>query len=205
MARRLAGSAAVLASAVVLCACGNGRPTASVPSSSTQTSAVSPPSTTSASSQASGCVSAQLAVELGQAGVAAGSVASVVSFKNTSSTECSLYGYPGLQMLDAAGQPFPTEVIRGTSATVPSVPENVVTLAPSAEASFDLGYADGTGYGSASCPTSPRVEITPPNADQSITVAWQIQPYGGGTIAQLQCGQITVSPVYAGNGAPGST
>jgi hypothetical protein len=124
----------------------------------------------------------------------------VVTFKNTSGTACSLYGYPGLQMLDSSGHAIPTDVIRGTSTTVPSVPEELVPIAPGAEASFDLGFPDGTGYGSAVCPTSTNVEITPPNATQPITISWQIQPYGGGTIAQLQCGQITVSPVYPGNG-----
>jgi hypothetical protein len=125
----------------------------------------------------------------------------VVTFKNTSNAACSLYGYPGLQMLDSAGHPIPTEVIRGTFTTVPSVPEQLVQVAPGADASFDLGFSDATGYGSASCPTSTEVEFTPPNATQRITIPWQIQPYGGSTIAQLRCGQITVSPVYSGSGA----
>jgi hypothetical protein len=41
------------------------------------------------------------------------------------------------------------------------------------------------------------VLVTPPNAYRSIKVVWRIQPYGGGAIVHLHCGQITVSPVFA--------
>jgi hypothetical protein len=129
-------------------------------------------------------------------GVALGHVGRVVSFENISAATCTLHGYPGLQMLNAAGHPIRTHVLRGIAYTVPYVPDLVVTLAPSAEASFDVGYNDSTDYELEQCPVSARVEITPPTAVTPITVAWHIQPYGG-TFAHLRCGQITVSPVYA--------
>jgi hypothetical protein len=144
------------------------------------------------------CHSSQLHVKLGPAGAALGHIGQLVSFENASATTCTLYGYPGLQMLDAAGRPIRTQVLRGIAYTVPSVPERPVSLPPGHEASFDLGYDDATGYGNESCPTSARVEVTPPNAYAPITVAWRMQPYGGGTIQHLRCGQITVSPVFAG-------
>jgi len=151
-----------------------------------------------AQASAQRCFSSQLAVTLGRGGVATGHVGRLVSFRNTSATTCTLLGYPGMQMLDAAGHPIRTQVLRGTAITVPSVPERVVTLTPGALASFDLGYDDATGYGNDRCPTSARVEITPPNDFRSITISWRIQPYGGGSVTHLRCGQITVSPVYAG-------
>ena len=147
------------------------------------------------------CVSTQLAVALGHGGVAMGHIGQVVSFENVSTKTCTLKGYPGVEMLDAAGHPIRTEVTDGPSYTVASLPERAVTLTPGSKASFDLGYSDATGYGTAVCPTSAQVKITPPNASQPITVSWRIQPYGGSTIAQLQCGQIAVSPVYSGSGA----
>ena len=143
------------------------------------------------------CHSSQLRVKLGPAGAALGHIGQLVSFENASATRCTLYGYPGLQMLAANGRPIHTQVLRGVAYTVPSVPERLVSLAPDHEASFDLGYDDGTGYGNESCPTSARVEVTPPNAYTPITVVWRMQPYGGGTIQHLRCGQITVSPVFA--------
>jgi hypothetical protein len=145
------------------------------------------------------CLSAQLTVRLGRAGVALGHVGQVVSFKDSSARSCTLYGYPGLQMLDASGHRIRTEVLRGIAYTVPAAPRRVVVLTPGAEASFDLGFDDSTGYQREKCPTSARVEITPPNAYRPITVAWRIQPYGGGSVTHLRCGQITVSPVFAGH------
>jgi hypothetical protein len=144
------------------------------------------------------CHSSQLRVKLGWAEGALGHIGQLVSFENVSATTCTLYGYPGLQMLDAGGKPIKTRVLRGIAYTVPLVPERDVSLSPGHEASFDLGYDDGTGYGNERCPTSARVEVTPPNAYEPITVRWRMRPYGGGTIQHLRCGQITVSPVFAG-------
>jgi len=155
------------------------------------------PSTTAAPSGPRPCVAGQLSVQVGPGSGAAGTVGYVNSFENVSNATCTLYGYPGMQMLDAAGRPIPTEVIRGSGYAVTALPEKVVTLAPGGKASFQLIFADGTGYGTATCPTSSQVEFTPPNLYVPITVSWQIQPYGGATIAQLHCGQITVSPVFS--------
>jgi hypothetical protein len=161
-----------------------------------------PSGASGASTTLSGCVSTQLAVVLGPSQGALGHIGQRVSFKNTSTVACTLYGYPGLQMLDPSGSPIPTDVIRGIAYTVPAEPEKIVTLAPGEVASFDLGYEDSTGYGNATCPTSAEVEVTPPNDYTSITIAWKLQPYGGSSTKHLQCGQITVSPVFTGAGSP---
>ncbi len=153
-------------------------------------------------SSTSTCTSSQLAVELGPDDAAMGHIGQVVSFKNVSTKSCALKGYPGLEMLDAAGHPIPTEMTDGPSYIVPSLPERTVVLTVGSEASFDLGFSDATGYGTAVCPTSARVAVTPPDAGQPIEVTWRIQPYGGSTIATLECGQISVSPVFAGSGMP---
>jgi hypothetical protein len=145
------------------------------------------------------CLVSELSVKPGQGGAAAGSIGQVVHFTNVSHVSCTLYGYPGLQMLDAAGKPIATEVHRGSSVTVPSLPVSVVNLLPGKVASFHLGYPDGTGYGNDKCPTSTRVEITPPNDYGHFTIAWALQPFGG-EIPHLECGEITVSPVFAGSG-----
>ena len=153
-----------------------------------------------AMSPVASCTASQLAEELGPDDAAMGHVGQVVSFKNISTTTCTLKGYPGLRMFDAAGQLIPTEVTDGPSYIVPALPDKVVVLTAGSEASFDVGYSDATGYGTAECPTSSQVAVTPPDASQPITVSWRIQPYGGSTIEKLQCGQIAVSPVYSGSG-----
>ena len=221
------GLAAAFAGAALLGACGGGHVAASATGSTTTTPATIAPGTTTDSSGTTpvttagstttvaattvptpastvangptGCVASQLNVDASYGNYAAGSIGYTNSFQNISSTTCTLFGYPGMQMLNSSGQAIQTDVIRGTSVTVPAVPEKLVTLAPGGKAWFDMGFSDGTGYGDDydSCPTSTLVEFTAPNDFQSITVSLQIQPFGGGTIAQLHCGEIHVSPVFS--------
>jgi hypothetical protein len=144
------------------------------------------------------CQTSQLSIVQGQVGGAMGHVGIAASaFQNISTTTCTLQGYPKLQMIDAAGSAVPTHVINGTSYTVVSRPDDVVVLSPGAQAMFDIGYSSQTGYGNAVCPTSAQVQITPPGSDQTISVPWILQPYGGPTIARLRCGEVTISPVFA--------
>jgi hypothetical protein len=159
--------------------------------------AVTIPALTAAASTPSRCHTAQLAVRIGREGVALGHVGVEIHLVNVSPRSCTLRGYPGLQMLDSYGHALPTDVLRGASYTVPKMSEHLVTLPARARATFDAGWNDSTGYGLKKCPTSSRVLITPPNAYRSISVAWRIQPYGGGTIQNLHCGEITVSPIFA--------
>jgi hypothetical protein len=144
----------------------------------------------------SACRTAQLNIRLGHTGAAMGSVGSSAVFTDSSSSPCTLRGYPSLQMLDASGAHIPTRVTR-TATTVPRLPARLVSLRPGGHATFYIGFADATGFAAATCPTSSRVEITPPGDLSPITVTWQLQPYGGST-EYLQCGRIAVSPVISG-------
>lgn len=140
---------------------------------------------------------------VGQPNGAAGSVGYVVTFHDISGVSCVLFGYPGLQLLGSDGASLPTQVHRGTAVSVPPVPEQSVVLEPGGTASFVVGFATATGYGNEHCPRSSTVEVTPPNAYHAVVVPWTIAPYGG-TTEHLQCGDVTVSPVYAGSGLPSS-
>jgi hypothetical protein len=96
-----------------------------------------------------------------------------------------------MQLLGSNGQKLPTTVIRSSAS------EATVKLLPGTRAAFSLRFAHATGYGSASCPTSTSLEITPPNSYHSITVTGsggQVQAYGG-TVSNLKCGEIFVQPV----------
>ncbi len=144
------------------------------------------------------CRSSQLTVEHGRIGAGMGHIGiTAASFRNISKTSCTLKGYPSLQMYDTSGHRISTHIIHGPSASVPNIAAKVVLLRPSGVAKFDFGYANQTGYGSASCPTSARVTITPPKNVKGISANWKLQPYGGMTIAKLRCGEINVSPVYS--------
>lgn len=153
------------------------------------------PSSTSTTSVATACATTQLKVVLGIANGAMGHVGQEVHLQNTSSSPCTLSGYPSLQLVDGAGKPLATHVIDGSDYIVPRIRVRTVTLAPHGAAAFLIGYADGTGYGSAQCPKSSSVKIYPPHLTTPLIVAWHLQPYGGATIATLRCGEITVSPV----------
>lgn len=91
-------------------------------------------------------------------------------------------------MLDSGGSAIPTHVIRGTSVVVPPIPVTLVVLGPGTSGSFLFGYPNNP-TGSQTCPTSTKLEITPPNDFGHFTIADAISPCGG---------NITVSPVRIG-------
>jgi hypothetical protein len=144
------------------------------------------------SSVSGGCGAAELSAFVVRSGVAAGSVGQTIALRNTSPRSCTLYGYPGLVMLGPAGQPLPTHVERGSSTTVRPEQPATVLLASGADASFALGFSDGTGF-HGGCPASARLEVTAPNAYGAMTLSDRLDAYG-------PCGAITVSPVYPGTG-----
>lgn len=140
------------------------------------------------------CAASQLAFTIGPSNGAMGTVSYPLVVSNASAAACNLYGYPGMQMLTATGSALQTQVVRNdTMFGLP--PEQMVVLAPGAEAFFAVAFSDGTGYAGLSCPTSARVEITPPNAYTPATITWQIAPFpsGGGA-----CGTVQVSYAVAG-------
>jgi len=121
---------------------------------------------------------------------AAGTIELTFSLANTSTALCTMYGYPGMQLLDASGGDMPTTVIRGGGLTFEKVAVTNVSLAPGQTAYFNLGYSDVTVGTETSCPAASQVEITPPN-DMSYVVVpvTSLDACGGGT--------VHVSPVFA--------
>jgi hypothetical protein len=124
-------------------------------------------------------------------GGAAGSLGITYMFTNTSATACTLGGFPGLQLLNASGQPLTTTTIRNSE--TPSV----VTMQPGRHAWFDIEFPTQTGFGSLQCPTSAALAVIPPNDTTALVVrgpGGQIGAYGG-DIPHLMCGTINVSPI----------
>ena len=145
----------------------------------------------------SSCRTSQLSIVLGTESAAMGARAVAgMGFKNISSTACTLMGYPKIQMVDSIGKSIPTFVnevpaLMGIKSAV-----NLISVNPGQTAIFNLMYESGTGYANAICPTSSSVEFTAPGTSQILALPWKIQPYGGATIAALNCGEIRTSPVY---------
>jgi len=129
--------------------------------------------------------------EVGSNG-AAGSIQVEISMRNVGSTSCSLEGYPGMLLLSGT-TPLHTSVIRGSSVVVPPIKVRLVQLAPGERATYVFGYSDVPG--GPTCPTSTGLEVTPPNAYQHATIAFQSTACGG---------VLTTSPVFPGTKVPTS-
>lgn len=167
------------------------RSTTTTSGGTTSTSTTSAASTTTGAALAT-CLATQLSLQPHQGGGAAGTISLTVSMTNTSSTTCTLEGYPGMQLLSAQGTPIPTTVVRGGLAGDLSAegakPPSLVTLSPGQVATFALQYEDVPVGNETTCPTSAKAEITPPNDTAPAVVALVVSPCNGGT--------VHVSPVY---------
>jgi hypothetical protein len=130
-----------------------------------------------------------------------GHVEGSINLKNTSSSTCSLHAWPQVQMLDSNGQPITTE----ESVVNPRGYATIVTLVPGSVASFNLEYPDSSGYGDATCPASTKLSVTYDGiGSNEITIPLRIQPYGVNAKGELQCGEVSVSSLYAGSGRSGA-
>lgn len=173
--------------------------TVAVPSTeaSTTTSTTGRPTTTTTtvdpnkSSVAGGCAPSQMAASVINQGVAAGSVVEIIGLTNSSPSSCTLYGYPGLQLIGSDGKPLPLTLNR-----VAQPGPTTVTVAPGATASFRFSYSDGTGYNPPSCAKASRVIVTPPNDYAGVSLDSQPAPCGPAGATP----QASVTSVASGDG-----
>lgn len=196
------GALAVLGAAALaatLAACGGGGTPAT---SSTSTTSVPGSTTTAATTTTTtphgtptACAASALAMSVEGTEGAAGTLEVSFALRNISSQSCPMDGFPGAQLLDAAGGQLPTSVVRGGSYPFTDLAPAALTLGAGESAYFNLGYSDVPTGSETSCPTATQLEVTPPNAEDHDTVAVQLTACDHGT--------LTVSPVFA-SGSPGS-
>ena len=124
---------------------------------------------------------------------AAGTIEVTIALRNTGTATCTLGGYPGLQLLDAAGVQLPTHVVRAGSYPFTDFAPSTVTLAAGGTAYVNLGYSDVPSGSETSCPKAASLWVTPPGAYDHLTTTLALAPCAGGT--------VTVSPVF-GPGSP---
>lgn len=92
--------------------------------------------------QANGtCQNIQLLVRPYRSQGAAGTIAIIYRIHNLSGRACTLYGYPGVQLLSRGFTTLPTTVTRG-GGFLGGIPKQQVTLAPGGNAYFTLDYSD---------------------------------------------------------------
>ena len=113
----------------------------------------------------SGCTTAALSVTFGSPSGTAGAIHYTITFHNTGSASCTLYGYPGVSFLTASGGQIGAPAVRqgGSSTTV--------TLAPGGNAYSSVAVTDPGIPPCSSQGTATQVRIYPPGQTQSSLVA----------------------------------
>jgi hypothetical protein len=197
--RRIALLGSIVA-AVTFAGCSsskNSTPSAASPTaSSSTTSAPSTSDTTTSGATSSAppstlaCKSSQLSVSAtGNSG--AGHIGVILHFKNTSDTPCTLMGYPGVAGLDASGNQV-VQAQRTLNGYFRALRDGqgwpVVVLTKKEPASAFVEGTDVPTGNATSCPTYPKLLVTPPNTTQSVTI----------DMSMPGCSPLQVHPVVPG-------
>jgi hypothetical protein len=126
--------------ALLTAACGSSAPTATPTRTVTVTATpASPPASASpASSGPQPCATTGLKLAVGQPNGAAGTIFYPLDFTNTSSSACTMYGYPGVAFVSAPGG---SQIGAPAARRSPPVPA-LITLAPGATAHATLAVSD---------------------------------------------------------------
>ena len=136
---------------------------------------------------------------------AASNVIAIIEVRNKSSHDCDLYGYAGLQLLDAHGGPLPTQVswsnesYFGTvpAATIVRLPADTVQISADrpvpGHAYIPIIWGDSSG----NCEGVGQFRVTPPGATTS-TVVSASSPGGGQGVAIICSGGfVIINPTRA--------
>jgi hypothetical protein len=108
------------------------------------------------------CHTTDLRVYLSRFGVAAGTVAGDVAFRNRSGHTCFVYGYAGFGLEDAHHRATPSRVTWGSTVARPDPGRHRVVLRPGRAAFANLSYSD-VPFGNERCGPSAWLEVTPPD------------------------------------------
>jgi len=166
--------------------------TTSATTTTTSTTSTATPAPTTAAADRSQCRAANLALSfLGQQG---GMGHGEIGFKlrNTGSTGCRTYGYPGILFLDRRGGALPTIPHHTTNDFFGSTPAAPLMIAPGKSASFrlDVGHGVATANG---CATAYGLQVIPPNDTAKLRTTIPNGSY--------ECRDANVSPLRAGTSA----
>jgi hypothetical protein len=112
--------------------------------------------------------------------------------RNTSSTACRTYGWPGIQFIGQNGAALPTIPHHVTNDFFGSNPAVPLVIAPGTSASFrlDVGHGVATANG---CATAYSLQVIPPNDTATLRVSIPNGAY--------ECRDANVSPLRAGDSA----
>lgn len=131
------------------------------------------------------CHTSQLSPSFVQADGAAGHTFETFRLTNQSAAACTLYGFVGMQMLDARGRPLPTKVVRNGGMFSNQPGPSAFVLPAGAAATFMIVWTDVLVGNETSCPAAAQLEITPPDETDFLLLPvdrFGLAPCGGGTI-----------------------
>ena len=115
------------------------------------------------------------------------------ALRNSGTTACRTYGFPGIQFLSKSGGPLPTVPNHTTEDFFGSSPEKPLVVAPGGQVSFRLGVLHGAAS-PAGCVSAYGLSVIPPDDTAPLRVSI---PDGA-----TECnGTATVSPVQTGTSA----
>jgi hypothetical protein len=186
--RILIAMAAVAGSAGLLAGCGSSVPTDSpsapasasttpaASSTGTATPTASPMATSSPSlAGAAACATSALHVVVPSSGggAAAGSTYFPIQFSNTSSSPCTLYGYPGVSFVGAVGG----SQIGAAATRNPTLAATLVTLSPGQTVHATLQVVNAQNYPPGDCGlvTAHWLKVYPPNQTAPLYVSFTAQ------------------------------
>ena len=138
------------------------------------------------------CHTAGLSASLAAGSPGAGQRYATLSLRNRGSRACHVFGYAGLQLLDAQRHPLPTSVVRD-HATAP----RSRTLRPGARTRALLHWTvvpSAAEPQTGACEPTPRyVEVTPPDEVKHLVIPWRLGPVcGAGRIDLTPFGRTTL-------------
>jgi hypothetical protein len=179
--------------------------TASAPATTTTQTATTTTSSTAAQTtttttssggvavSGSACTAADLTPAFLNSNGATGHVVIAFVLKNTGSTSCHTYGYPGVAFLGKSGALETTHATRTTTDFAGHLPEAPITLAPGQEASFRMVTSD-VGSSQSACANAYGLQVIAP--DDTATMKASMP-----SAISFCDSKATVSPLVAGTGA----
>ena len=115
-----------------------------------------------------------------------------LALRNTGTSPCHTYGYPGVEFLGKAGEKLPTVPTHTTSDLLGSSRLGAVSLAPGGDSSFRLVAATDSAHPS-DCTTAYGLQVIAPDDTTPMHVTFPQGIY--------ECARTTVSPLQPGTAA----
>ncbi len=127
---------------------------------------------------------------------ALGTIVATLRVTNTGLAPCSLYGFVGMQMLDAGGVPLPTRVVRNGGFFSTQAGPSRFVLQPRGSGTFQMAWSDVPHGNETTCPQAAGLELTPPDEFDHLLV-----PIANLYLAPCGAGELDITPIRAAGAA----